>query len=142
MKLTPLIAAALLLAACSKNIQNQEAVRQGIMDYMKSAALGLNVDNMDIDVPAVRFESDHAEAHVTIKLKNTQTAVMEGDYKLDRKGDKWVVNGHGNMSAHSQGGTPDGGAALPPGHPAVSGAPGDATGTQLPPGHPAVGSNK
>ena len=111
------------------------------MDYMKSAALGLNVDNMDIDVPAVRFESDHAEAHVTIKLKNTQTAVMEGDYKLDRKGDKWVVNGHGNMSAHTQSGAADG-SQLPPGHPAVSGAPGDGTGSQLPAGHPPVGSKQ
>ena len=136
--------AAVLLAACSKNIQTQEAVRQGVMDYMRSIApkVGLDLSNLQVDVPAVTFESDHARATVSVKPKGTDgSAGMELVYNLDRKGDKWVVSGSPiSMGvSHGQGGT--GGGALPPGHPAVGGAaPGDpSSATQLPPGHPAVG---
>lgn len=142
-----LLAAALLLAGCSKNIQTQEAVRQGVMDYMSERApkIGLDMSNMTVDVPAVTFDHDHARATVSVKPKNVDAPGMELVYNLDRKGDKWVVNGtaqsvgmpHGQQSS----GAPapaEGGTALPPGHPGVGGAaPG---GTQLPPGHPAVGT--
>ncbi len=50
-------------------------------------------------------------------------------YVLDRKGDKWVVRGRGDVDS------PHGG-ALPPGAtPNGTGA-----GEQLPPGHPPAGS--
>jgi len=134
----------LLLAACSKNIQTQEAVRQGVMDYMSSVApkIGLDLSNMQVDVPAVTFDHDHARATVSVKPKNSDVPGMELVYNLDRKGDKWVVNGNAQSagSMHGQGsdGTAPaqgGGTQLPPGHPSVGTPP---SGTQLPPGHPPV----
>jgi hypothetical protein len=142
-----LLAAALLLAGCSKNIQNQEAVRQGVMDYMSSIApkIGLDMSNMQVDVPAVTFDHDHARATVTVKPKSVDAPGMELVYNLDRKGDKWVVNGTAQSagSSHGQQGSPEGTPAgqgdtpLPPGHPAVGAAP---SGTPLPAGHPPVES--
>ena len=89
MKSLSLVAAALLLASCSKNIQTTEAVRQGVMDYMNTVAptIGLDVSNMTIDVPAVTFDHDHARATVTVKPKTVDVPGMELVYNLDRKGD-------------------------------------------------------
>lgn len=150
-----LLAAALFLAGCSKNIDTTDAVRQGIMDYMNSVApkIGLDMNSMQVDVTAVTFEQDHARASVSITPKIAGAKGMQLSYNLDRKGDKWVVNGNAQSagSAHgSQGGAapataaPDG-TQLPPGHPAVGaprgGAPGAGAG-QLPPGHPPVSGSQ
>jgi hypothetical protein len=149
-----LFAAALLLAGCSKKIDTTDAVRQGVLDYMNSIApkIGLDMSNMQVDVAAVSFESDHARATVTVTPKIAGAKGMELAYDLDRKGDKWVVRGnamsagssHGNQGSANgaQDGTAPaqaapGAAQLPPGHPGVGAAPG---GAPLPPGHPAVGT--
>ncbi len=153
MRFTYFAAAALLLAGCSKNIDTTEAVRAGVMDYMNSTApkIGLDLNNMQIEVPAVSFDHDHARATVSFTPKIAGAKGMDMIYNLDRKGDKWVVIGNA-MSAGSTHGTeqaappqagppqtaPDG-TKLPPGHPSVGQAP---PGTQLPPGHPAVGNQK
>ena len=142
-----LAAAALTLIGCSKNIDTTEAVKAGVMDYMNSVApkIGLDLNNMTVDVPAVSFDHDHARATVTVTPKIKGSGGMQLNYNLDRKGDKWVVAGNA-QSAGSAHGSPDAGAApqaapdgtqLPPGHPSVNTPP---AGTQLPPGHPAVGS--
>ena len=119
------------------------------MDYMNSIApkIGLDMNNMQVDVPAVTFDHDHARATVTITPKVAGSKGMDLVYNLDRKGDKWVVNGNAQSagSAHGQqepapgdaSGDAAGGAPLPPGHPAPDAVP---PGTQLPPGHPAVGT--
>jgi hypothetical protein len=140
-----LLAVALLAAACSKNIQNSDAVRQAIMDYLsgKAAQTGLNMANMTVDVTALEFERDTARASVSFRVKGmAANAGMSMNYTLDRQGDKWVVRGAGQMSGNPHGGAVPGtvpqgadGAAMPPGHPGV-GAPGG----QLPPGHPGVGA--
>jgi outer membrane murein-binding lipoprotein Lpp len=152
MRFTPFaatLAAACLFVGCSKNIDTTEAVRQGVMDYLNSRAakIGLDMNNMQVDVPAVTFDHDHARATVSVTPKIAGAKGMELVYNLDRKGDKWVVNGNAQSagSTHGQEGavpsptpgeTPNG-TQLPPGHPAVGAAP---PGAQLPPGHPAVGT--
>ena len=153
---TPLLVAALLLAGCSKNIDTTDAVRLGVVDYLNALKIGLDVNNMQVDVTAVSFEKDHAHATVTITPKSTGGSGMQLAYDLDRKGDKWVVHGnamsagssHGaqDSSGATQGGAasapgqlPPNGATLPPGHPAVGAG---QTGTKLPPGHPAVGTKQ
>jgi hypothetical protein len=61
--LTPLLA----LVSCSRNIQNEEAVKQGVLDYLRtrSSQLGLNMDAMKVDVTSVSFVGG-TEAHATV----------------------------------------------------------------------------
>jgi hypothetical protein len=164
------LAVALLTAACSKNIQNPEAVKQAIITYLnaKSAQTGLNMANITVDVTALEFERDSARASVSFRAKGSDQATgMTMNYSLDRKGDEWVVRERGDGASNPHGGAvpqtapaPDPasgpGGAMPPGHPSVGGAPGGAgpggagpggagpggaaSGGALPPGHPTVGA--
>jgi len=139
-----LLAAALLLAACSKNIQNGEAVRQGVIDYLKTrtAQTGLDMNAMQVDVTSLAFEKDTARATVFFRPKNVPqgSGGMSMSYVLERKGDKWVVKGRQDSVANPHGmeGLPQSGppadTPLPPGHPGVGATPNGA----LPPGHPPV----
>lgn len=134
-KLT-LAVAALLLAACSKDIQNADAVKQGVVDYLqqRKAQTGLDMNLMQVDVTAVTFDKDKAHATVMFRPKNSADAAgMQMAYTLDRQGNKWVVEPHneGGANPHGGGGMP----ALPPGHPATGGGAPPAEG-KLPPGHP------
>jgi hypothetical protein len=140
---------ALLLTACSRNIDNGEAVRQGVIDYLKArtADTGLNVDLMQVDVTSVSFMKDEARATVYFRPKGASNqGGMQMNYTLDRKGNQWVVRGRsgGSGSPHPgvnpPGVNPQGGAAtpdLPPGHPSGASPAG-----ALPPGHPSVGSKQ
>lgn len=153
-KLT-LIAAALLLAACSKDIQNTAAVKQGVVDYLQArkAQTGLDMNSLEIEVTSVAFEKDQARATVSFRPKSGEGGgPMTMNYVLDRKGGKWVVRGRQEtgVNPHGMGGLPGtgagGGAEMPPGHPSVGGEPNPGTAMppsgQLPPGHPPVGSPK
>lgn len=118
-----LVAGMLVLAACArKNIENKEAIRQAVIEYLGSrqAQTGLDMSTMDVDVVAMTFERDTARATVAFKVKNSD-AGMQLNYTLDRKADKWVVqpkqdNGGGHAVP-----LPDGGpnVPLPPGHPST-----------------------
>jgi len=120
--------AALLLAACArKNIENKDAIRQAVVEYLNSrqAQTGLDMATMDVNVTAMAFERDTARATVEFRIKNSD-AGMQLNYTLDRKGDKWVVQarqdsgqGHGVVTPPNGSGTPNPGVALPPGHPSV-----------------------
>jgi hypothetical protein len=118
----------LLLAACAqKNIENKDAIRQAVIEYLSSrqAQTGLDMSTMDVNVTAMAFERDTARATVEFRVKNSD-AGMQLNYTLDRKGDKWVVQpksdkggGHGvvlpgNDKAPEQ---------LPPGHPSIPASP-------------------
>lgn len=118
-----------LLLGCHKDIQNKEAVRQGVLDYFKSRP---DLTAMEVSVSSVQFRNDQADATVYVKAKGEDApgSGMEMKYTLDRKDNRWVVKGRGAGSAgangnpHGGAGTmpmpgPDGGAALPPGHPSV-----------------------
>jgi hypothetical protein len=149
-----LIAAAavgiVLLAGCKKDIQNQDAVKQGVMSYLSKRS---DLLAMDVSVNSVAFNQDEATAQVHFQAKGNSSpaAGMTMQYVLERKGAQWVVKGrtganaaHGDSPASSQGtspgqldgmprlGSPGSPETLPPGHPTVSGS------QALPPGHPAV----
>ena len=56
--------AALLLAACArKNIENKDAIRQAVVEYLNSrqAQTGLDMSTMDVNVTAMAFERDTPE---------------------------------------------------------------------------------
>lgn len=142
------LAAALLAAACSKNIQNPEAVKQAIVSYLnaKSAQTGLNMANIAVDVTALEFERDSARASVSFRAKGSDQATgMTMNYTLDRKGDEWVVRERPDSNSNPHGGAvpqtaPPAEGAMPPGHPPVGGAPSGGPSGALPPGHPSVGA--
>jgi len=135
------------LGACAKNIQNEAAVKAGVLDYLqeRSAETGLNMAAMDVSVKSLSFEKDTARANVSFHPKGMpEGAGMARAYVLDRRGDKWIVNKAQSGAITMQ--TPDGqtqalpngeapGGALPPGH-----APVDGSGGALPPGHPPAGA--
>jgi hypothetical protein len=111
-----LAVAALMLAGCSKNIQNPEAVKQGVLDYLKQRAptMGLDMSAMDVNVGSVSFEQDIARASVSFVPKGAPAGSggMNMDYVLERKGDKWAVKGRQVSPGNAHGDQP-----LPPGHP-------------------------
>jgi hypothetical protein len=126
----------LALGACHRDIRNESAVRQGVLNYL-STRPGLNISSMNVSIVSMIFRQDEVDATVAFAPKGSGTAQsMTMHYLLERKGDRWVVkprlnagqNPHGDMSTSPHGGigTPEGGArsgALPPGHPAIP--PGD-----------------
>lgn len=159
-----ILLSAVFLAGCKKDIQNQEAVRQGVMTYLAKRS---DLLAMDVSVTSVAFRQDEAtaEVHFQAKGNNSPGAGMNMQYVLERKGNQWVVKGRtGANTAHGASGMPPSGPAsqgsapgagpgpldgmphtalpggagatgLPPGHPAVGGS------QALPPGHPAIGSD-
>ena len=142
MKPTALFAALLLLGGCSKNIQNNEAVRESVVSYLSAIAAekGLDISAMDVEVAKVSFERDEAQATISIRPKNVPGATpMQIGYALERKGDKWVVRAAMQAGAMPHGETAPAATpgALPPGHPAMSGTP---PAGALPAGHPPIQS--
>lgn len=131
-KLT-LIAAALLLAACSKNIQNTDAVKQGVLDYLRArtAQTGLDINSLQVEITSVAFEKDEARATVSFRPKTGDSSgPMLMNYVLDRKGSKWVVRGRTENGVNPHGKVAPGvGSPMPPS-------------ITLPPGHPPIGSQK
>jgi hypothetical protein len=119
-----------VLAACSKNIENPEAVKEGVVDYLKQRAptMGLDMSAMDVNVGAISFEKDIARANVSFVPKGMPgSGGMTMDYVLERKGDKWAVKGRQVSPGNSHGDQ-----ALPGSMPLGS----------LPPGHPPTGQAK
>ena len=136
MKIACLICVALLLAACSKSdIDNKEAVKAAMVEYLNSHSkeTGLDPQRMDISVNAVAFERDQARATVAFTVKGTD-AGMQMNYTLARDGNKWAVTGKDGTGPHPiagpQKGTevdvlpsiplPGQQGKLPEGHPAVN----------------------
>jgi hypothetical protein len=132
-RLSLLASALCVLLACSKNIQNADAVRQSVLDYLKSRpGIGLNLDAMDIQVSNVRFSEKEADAQVAFVPKNgPATAGMSMNYKLEREGDKWVVKSKAMSSM--------GGSAVPP---VAGGGDGAGAAPELPAGHVPVPAPK
>ena len=114
--------AILLLTGCAKDINNKEAVRTAVVDYLtkRSEATGLNMANMNIQVASVSFQQDQAQATVSI-TPNGASDGMQMSYALVRKGDKWEVKGQQSSGGASHGGGAPAGMALPPNHPPAAG---------------------
>jgi len=147
-----------LLGGCKKNIQNDDAVRQGIMNYLSKRP---DLLSMDVNVTSVAYRQDEATATVRFQAKgnNSPGASMTMQYVLERTGSQWNVKGRAGANEHGANGLPQeapaGGsigampntampnATMPPGHPTVgSPAPGRGPSGALPPGHPPVSSDK
>jgi hypothetical protein len=129
----------LCLVGCNKgNIDTKEAVRQGVIDYL-AGRQNLNVSSMNVEVTAVTFKENEADATVAFVPKGGGGQPISIPYTLERKGTRWVVKPRaGGGSPHGGGMPPMGGeaptGAMPPGHPSTGEAPAGA----MPPGHPAV----
>ena len=106
-----LLLAMLMLFGCAKDINNKEAVKEAVMKRLASVS-GLNMSGMDIEVSTVSFQGNNADAQVAFKAKGTNDSMLNMSYKLERKGDEWVVK----SSSGGMGGM-GGGSSLPPGHP-------------------------
>lgn len=116
------LAAALWLAGCSHDIQNTDAVRQGVIAYLnaRTAQTGLDTNVMQVDVTSVSFHGGtEARATVLFRPKGGDGG-MQMNYTLDRKGDKWVVRGRTENGVNPHGtATPQ----LPPNHPPLGAKP-------------------
>jgi len=152
-----------VLSGCKKDIQNNDAIRQGVVNYLSKRP---DLLAMDVNVGTVTYKGDEATATVRFQAKgnNTPGGGMTMQYVLTRQGNQWVVKGkaagetHGESMGMPQG--PGGGAGsgsigampntpgspgatpqtLPPGHPSVGGS--TEPSGQLPPGHPRVSPDK
>lgn len=119
-----LAAAFVCLAGCQKNIQTNEAVRDGVIKHL-SQNQNLSIGSMDVEVASVTFKDNEAEAAISFKPKGGDpSAGMTMRYTLERKGNEWVVKKKAD-SGMGHGAAP------------ASGAP---QGTGLPPDHPPMGS--
>ncbi len=142
-----------VLGGCKRNIQNTEAVRQGVLAYLSKRS---DLLSMDVSITNVTYSQNEATATVHLQAKGSNIAGsgMDMRYLLERKGNDWVVKGRAGGDAHGQGmggpaGAQPGGPGSiggmpqtpPPGHPGGADSIGAMPQT-LPPGHPAVPSKK
>jgi hypothetical protein len=130
-----------MLGGCKRNIQNNDAVKQGVMTYLAKRS---DLVSMDVKVTSVTYQKDEALAVVHFQAKGDTGGGpgLSMQYLLERKGDLWVVKrksieGHGTAAMPQEGSGSIGAMpqTMPPGHPTV-----DSGG--LPAGHPPVGSDK
>lgn len=123
------------LSGCHRDIRTEDAVRQGVLDYLATRQ-GLNISSMNVTVASMVFRENEVDATVNFAPKDSAAAQpMTIHYVLQKKGDRWVVKprvdaGGGNPHGGGMGASPHGGMGMP----GAGGAPG---GT-LPPGHPTV----
>ena len=112
------------LAGCNKASQNNDAVRQGVLEYL--ATKGMTPAAMDITVTAVKFDGSQAEATVAFAAKGNATASMTMQYHLELKDSKWSVVGRKDSSGHGAGATLPAPGEAAPGGAAPGGMPGGA----------------
>ncbi len=107
MRISAVILLALSLAACNRGTnQNNEAVRQAVVDYLANKAQ-LNVAGMDVALASVQYNGNQAEATVSIRPKGgTADQGMSMGYKLEQQGGKWVVVGRQDAGGAQHGATP------------------------------------
>ncbi len=134
-RLVPFALAAVFLVGCNRSIQNESAVRQGVIDSLSTKS-DLNLTQMQVDVTAVSFRQDEADATVSFRPKGSAPggSGMQMRYTLERKGNRWVVKGRGQGHGAGQmgGGQMGGGGQLPPGHPSLGAGTPPATPQQTP----------
>lgn len=129
-RIVAVLACALALAGCQRAARNDEAVRQGVIDYLGQK--GLNVQAMDVAVTNLSRNGGQADATVSITPKGaTPSQGMSMEYQLEQRGAKWTVTGRKNSSEHGAGTMPPGtenphGGAQPGAAPSGGAMPGDA----------------
>ncbi|MBL8210812.1 MAG: hypothetical protein JNK87_08880 [Bryobacterales bacterium] len=132
---TLLVAAALLLTGCAgKAPQNNKAVEDGVLEYLKNRK-GLDINSMDVKVNSVTFRGNEADVQVSFTAKGASdtSQPMQMKYVLEQKDGKWTVKGRSN-NEHTN--TPPPGDMMPPSHPPTEGG---GAGGAMPPGHPPTG---
>jgi hypothetical protein len=98
----------LSLAACNSAKKSNDAVRQGIIDYL--AQKGLNIQGMDVTITNLELSGSQADATVSMTPKGVSGAQgMSMKYHLEEKGGKWTVVGRQDTGA-----SPHGAGAMPP----------------------------
>lgn len=120
MRLLVTLAVALCaFSGCHRANQSQEAIRQGVIDYVSSK---VNVGAMDVNVVSIDFKGKEADALVEFKAKGSQAnSGLQMRYTLEQQSGKWVVKDkaqaggtpHGSVAPGAGGGSGE----LPAGHP-------------------------
>jgi hypothetical protein len=98
------------LAGCHRGVESKDAVRQGVLDYL--ATKGMTPTAMDINVTAVKFSGDTADATVSFAAKGTGAGQMAIQYHLQLKDSKWAVVGRQDANQHGGGQMPPGSAPM------------------------------
>jgi hypothetical protein len=105
-RIASLLTLFLALAACNRGTQSNDAVRQGVLDYLGSRP-NLSMGGMNVDVTKVDFNGNQAIATVSFTPKTGPAGNgMRMCYTLEQKSGKWTVVGKADS-----GGSPHGGAA-------------------------------
>lgn len=132
-----LAVAAASFTACSRNINNKDAVRQGVIDYLnkRSPQTGLDMKLMNVDVTSVQFQNNEARALVSFVPKDSPGGGMSMNYTLERSGNHWVVKGRAESGM-----SPHGAQGMPPSTGSMQPIPPGQQPQALPPGHPPVGA--
>ncbi len=112
------------LAACNGAKKNNDAVRQGVVDYLTGK--GFDIPKA-MTVAVTNLEMNGSQADVTVSITPAGGAPAQGmtmKYHLEQKGDKWAVvarqdsgaspHGAGAMPSAPAGSEPHGGGAAPP----------------------------
>jgi hypothetical protein len=136
-KLIALLATVLVLAGCSRGVENKEAVRQAVMDYLAKRT-NLNMGSMTVEVTSVTFKGNEADATVAFAPKGSGAGSgMSLRYILERQGNRWVVKGRAGAGGHGAGmpGMQGGAQQMPGGAGAGAQAP---PAGEMPAGHPPV----
>jgi hypothetical protein len=139
------LAAILLAAGCSRNVDTPEAVKRGVIHDLSKK---MDVQNMDVSVDSVSFRDREADAVVSFAPKGApRQQGMSMRYRMQRSGDEWHIasRSSGDLQHHAeqqtgaeqQMGAQNNG-ALPAGHPSI----GSEGAGGLPAGHPAVPSGE
>jgi hypothetical protein len=99
------------LSGCQKSSQNNDAVRQGVLEYL--ATKGMTPASMEINVTAVKFDGNQADATVAFAAKGDAAALMTMQYRLEMKDGKWGVVGKKDAGQHGAGAQLPAGGAMP-----------------------------
>ena len=108
-RIVPTLLLIFCLAGCHRGAENNDAVRQGVLDYL--ATKGMTAASMDINLVSVKFNGEAADAVVSFAAKGTGAGQMQISYHLEQKDGKWKVVGRQDANQHG------GGAAVPGGAP-------------------------
>jgi hypothetical protein len=134
-RLSAVLLLALSLVACNSASKNNDAVRQGVIDYL--AQRGLNVQGMDVNITNLEAKGNQADATVAIVPKGGNPAQgMSMKYHLEQRDNKWTVVGKQDAGAspHGGGAMPPAGGAMPPAAPGAENPHGAMPGAGAAPG--------
>lgn len=105
-----------LLAGCAKAPQNQDAVKQAVLDHLAKRS-DMMSQSMKIEVVSVNFRDKEADAVVSVSPKEGGAGIQM-NYSLVMEGGKWSVKPSAKGSPH--GNTPMPTGEMPAGHPPTS----------------------